>query len=93
MDRRILEEQIAFYRARAPEYDQSWATLQELETVKRSLRAMDPFAEVIELACGRGLWTKELAGIGQSVTAIDASPEMIDLNRQHVASDRVTYQE
>jgi demethylmenaquinone methyltransferase/2-methoxy-6-polyprenyl-1,4-benzoquinol methylase len=31
MDRRILEEQIAFYRARAPEYDQSWATLQELE--------------------------------------------------------------
>jgi demethylmenaquinone methyltransferase/2-methoxy-6-polyprenyl-1,4-benzoquinol methylase len=54
---------------------------------------MGPFAEVIELACGRGLWTKELVRIGQSVTAIDASPEMIDLNRQSVASDRVTYQE
>ena len=93
MDRRILEEQIAFYRARAPEYDQSWATLQELETVKQSLRTMGPFADVIELACGRGLWTRELVGIGASVTAIDASPEMIDLNRKSVASDRVTYQE
>jgi 2-polyprenyl-3-methyl-5-hydroxy-6-metoxy-1,4-benzoquinol methylase len=52
----------------------SWATLEELETVKHSLRTMGPFAEVIELACGRGLWTKELVRIGQSVTAIDASP-------------------
>lgn len=93
MDRRVQDEQIAFYRARAPEYDQSWATRRELETVKRFLRTMGPFAEVIELACGRGLWTKELVRIGRSVTAIDASPEMIDLNRQSVASDRVTYQE
>jgi demethylmenaquinone methyltransferase/2-methoxy-6-polyprenyl-1,4-benzoquinol methylase len=93
MDRRILEEQIAFYRARAPEYDQSWATLQELETVKQSLQKIGPFAEVVELACGRGLWTRELVRIGRSVTAIDASPEMIDLNRHSVASDRVTYQE
>lgn len=91
-DRRILDEQIAFYRARAQEYDQSWATRQELETVKQSLRTMGPFAEVIELACGRGFWTRELVRIGQSVTAIDASPEMIDLNRRNVASDRVTYQ-
>ena len=92
-DRGILDEQIAFYRARAPEYDQSWTTLQELETVKQSLRRMGSFAEVIELACGRGLWTRELVRIGRSVTAIDASPEMIDLNRRSIASDRVTYQE
>ncbi len=93
MDRRILEEQIAFYRARAPEYDQSLATREQLELVKQSLRAQGPFAEGLELACGTGIWTKELVRISRAVTAIDASPEMIGINRRAVANDRVTYQE
>lgn len=38
-DREILEQQIAFYRARAPEYDQSIETRAQLEEVKRSLLA------------------------------------------------------
>jgi ubiquinone/menaquinone biosynthesis C-methylase UbiE len=92
MNRETLDEQIAFYRARAPEYDQSWETLQELQLVKQVLRSMGPFAEAVELAPGRGLWTRELVQICGSITAIDASPEMIALNRQSVASDRVTYQ-
>lgn len=89
---RSSTNRLPFYRARAPEYDQSWVTRQELETVKQSLRKLGAFAEVVELACGRGLWTEELIHIGNSVTAIDASPEMIDLNRQRVGSDRVIYQ-
>jgi demethylmenaquinone methyltransferase/2-methoxy-6-polyprenyl-1,4-benzoquinol methylase len=93
MNKSIIEEQIAFYRARAREYDQSLATREQLETVKQSLRAMGPFADVVELACGTGIWTKELVHISRTVTAIDASPEMIEINRSMVGSEKVTYQE
>ncbi len=92
MDKRPLHEQIAFYRARAPEYDQSVATRDQLEPVKQSLRKMGPFEHIVELACGTGLWTRELVKIGRTVTAIDASPEMIEINRRRVADARVTYQ-
>lgn len=92
-DKHVLEDQIAFYRARAVEYDQSLATRDQLVTVKQSLRALGPFAETIELACGTGIWTKELVTISQVVRAIDASPEMIEINRRRVASAKVEYQE
>lgn len=92
-DRDLLQEQIAFYRARAPEYDQSLETRDQLEPLKRSLRAMPAVAEVVELACGTGIWTTELLKIGGTVTAIDSSPEMLAVNRKRVADDRVRYQQ
>jgi ubiquinone/menaquinone biosynthesis C-methylase UbiE len=91
--RRHLDEQIAFYRADAPEYDQSLSTRDQLEAVRQSLAAMGPFQDVLELACGTGLWTREWAMIGRTVTAIDASPEMIEINRRRVAHRRVLYKE
>jgi demethylmenaquinone methyltransferase/2-methoxy-6-polyprenyl-1,4-benzoquinol methylase len=91
MDGQLLQEQIAFYRARAPEYDQSNATRDQLEAVRRTLRAMGPFENLLELACGTGLWTRELVNLGRAVTAIDASPEMLELNRRRVADARVSY--
>ena len=95
----ILQEQIAFYRARAPEYDQSLKTRDQLEALKQSLRALPAAADVVELACGTGIWTKELLKIGRTVTAIDSSPEMLAINRNRVADlsssggDRVRYQQ
>ncbi len=92
-DQRIFDEQTGFYRARASEYDQSLATRDQLETVKQSLRTMGPFDDIVELACGTGLWTQELVNIGRTVMAIDASPEMIEISRRRVANDSVTYKE
>ena len=40
-----------------------------------------------------GIWTKELVSIGQEITAIDASPEMIELNRCNVADPKVRYRQ
>ena len=91
MEPDLLQEQIAFYRARAPEYGISGAYQDQLEAVKRVLRTMGPFEHVLELACGTGIWTKELVGIGQEITAIDASPEMLELNRCNVANANVSY--
>src|SRR6185503_18951896 len=45
------------------------------------------------LACGTGLWTDELVKISRRVTAIDASPEMIAINRQQVGANHVEYQQ
>jgi SAM-dependent methyltransferase len=98
-DKDLLQEQIAYYRARAPEYDQSLKTQDQLEPFKRSLRAMPAVADVVELACGTGIWTGDLLKIGGTVTAIDASPEMLAINRARIADlpssggDRVRYQE
>jgi ubiquinone/menaquinone biosynthesis C-methylase UbiE len=46
---------------------------------------------VLELACGTGLFTRHLAPRVASVTAIDASPEVIAINRARVGAGNVGY--
>jgi len=36
---------------------------------------------ILELACGTGIWTQELVKLGDHVTAIDASAEVIEINQ------------
>lgn len=95
MDGDRLEEQLAYYRARAGEYDE-WFLRQgrhdrgpewnrrwfsELEEVRGELDRFRPAGEVLELACGTGLWTVELARHAKGITAVDASPEVLEINR------------
>ena len=42
---------------------------------------------------GTGIWTAELVKIGERVTALDASPEMIAINRAKLQSAAVEYQQ
>lgn len=95
----ILEEQLAYYRARAEEYDESVGGIgststsaaqaedsgtyanAEWQQIVSALHALSPAGDVLELACGTGIWTQELLKISQSITALDGSPEMIRLNR------------
>jgi SAM-dependent methyltransferase len=37
---------------------------------------------VLELVCGTGMWTEALAGRTDDLTAIDSSPEVIDIARR-----------
>jgi len=104
-DRKLLDEQLAYYRARAQEYDESIqqmgrfaagetpdpAVSVEWDQAIRTLQAVGPVDHILELACGTGLWTKELAKIGRRITALDGSPEMLALNRSKVADARVHY--
>ncbi len=46
---------------------------------------------VLELGCGTGYFTKELAKLDIHVTAIDISPELIDQAKETIASDHVTF--
>ena len=95
MDEGLLEGQLAYYRARAGEYDEwflrtgphdrgpEWNRrwFLELERVRQELDRLGPKGRVLELACGTGLWTVELARHAAGITAVDASPEVLDINR------------
>ncbi len=48
---------------------------------------------VLEFACGTGLFTRLLAPRVERLTAVDASPEVIAINRARVGADNVEYDE
>src|SRR5487761_781417 len=103
--RNILSDQIDYYKARANEYDEwflrrgrydygpelnaQWFA--EAKEVRDVLKQFAPNGRVLELACGTGLWTQELAGYAQSLTAVDASSEMIEINRSRLNKSDVRY--
>jgi demethylmenaquinone methyltransferase/2-methoxy-6-polyprenyl-1,4-benzoquinol methylase len=89
----LLGEQIDYYRARAIEYDDTAPFIDE-ESYPELMAAFKRFApsgRVLELACGTGQWTKELAKYATELTAVDASEEMLALNRAHVTRPDVGY--
>ena len=96
----LLEQQKAYYRARAPEYEQWWDRegqyelpaevrdewAAEVAALHAVLERAELAGSVLELACGTGIWTRELAqqpGITR-VTAVDAAAETIALNRERL---------
>jgi demethylmenaquinone methyltransferase/2-methoxy-6-polyprenyl-1,4-benzoquinol methylase len=101
----LLEEQRAFYRARAPEYDEWWQRRgrydrgPELEAewdrqvaeIEQALEAFAAGGDVLELAGGTGWWTQRLAASATRLTVVDASAETLDLNRRRVARTDVEY--
>jgi ubiquinone/menaquinone biosynthesis C-methylase UbiE len=95
-DRNLLDEQIAYYRARAAEYDRTAAIdddpfASDTARVRAALDAFAPRGRVLELAAGTGQWTAELARHADELTAVDASPEMLERNARRVADTRVRY--
>lgn len=96
---RLLAEQVAYYRARAGEYDEWWRRegrydhgaeakrrwQDEVAAVERALEEFAPGGDVLELACGTGWWTRRLAEYAQTLTCVDASSEVIAINRARLA--------
>jgi SAM-dependent methyltransferase len=84
----LLAEQVAYYRALAPEYfDGGLDFPAAADDLEAGLDAFAPDGDVLELACGPGSWTPQLLRYATSVTAIDASPEMLALARERVGED------
>lgn len=91
-DRQLLDEQIAYYRRRAPEYDATFPPFAaETDRIRDELRAFAPLGRVLELAAGTGQWTALLAELADELTAVDASPEALELNAAKVSDARVRY--
>ncbi|HET7230118.1 MAG TPA: class I SAM-dependent methyltransferase [Longimicrobium sp.] len=100
----LIEQQKEYYRARAGEYDewflregrydrgpehraQWWA---EVDEVRAALERFNPAGRVLELACGTGWWTEQLVRWASEVTAVDASAEVLELNRIRLGDPKVS---
>ncbi|MGZ4190961.1 MAG: class I SAM-dependent methyltransferase [Solirubrobacteraceae bacterium] len=106
-DDAVLTEQLDYYRARALEYDKWWLRegrfdrgpeantrwFVETSELERVLERFDPRGDVLELACGTGLWTRRLVEYAESVTAVDAAPEVLAINLARVNDASVRYVE
>ncbi len=91
----LLAEQIAYYRARAAEYDEWWhrtgrfdrgaednaAWFADVRSLEAWLQARGPLGRTLELACGTGLWTERLLRQCTTLDAVDASEEVLAINR------------
>jgi SAM-dependent methyltransferase len=94
----VLEEQKRYYAERAPEYDDWWfrrgpfaldADRQarwdaDVAEAEAALAAFRPEGDVLELAAGTGLWTRQLARTASRLVAVDANEETLAINRARV---------
>lgn len=92
----VLASQRRYYDERADDYnDESWPdrkipglmTAQDARAIVDEVR---PAGDVLELACGTGAFTREIARHARSVTAVDASPRMLEINRTRIDDAKVT---
>jgi demethylmenaquinone methyltransferase/2-methoxy-6-polyprenyl-1,4-benzoquinol methylase len=100
----LLDEQLAYYRARAPVYDDWWDAagtdprpeeLRRAWLVERSRLEADLESwcsglagrSVLELAAGTGNLTRIAARHVGHLTAVDASPEVLDINARKLGAE------
>ncbi len=72
----------AYYARRAAEYETIYDKPErqiDLAKLRADVPAMFEGARVLEVACGTGYWTALIAARAQSVMAVDAAREVLDL--------------
>ena len=107
----LLAEQQAYYVERAPEYDEWWERKgrydlgsegnqiwwREVAEVMRFFAACKPRGKTLDIAAGTGNWTEFLARYADTVTALDGSEEVLEINRRRLITsgliEQVEYQQ
>jgi SAM-dependent methyltransferase len=88
---RLLDEQVSYYRALAGDYLNQSLDLPGGDELTEALEGFRPTGSVLELACGPGVWTRQLLRHATDVTAVDASPEMLAIAAAQVSGERVRF--
>jgi demethylmenaquinone methyltransferase/2-methoxy-6-polyprenyl-1,4-benzoquinol methylase len=93
----LLAAQRAYYDLRAPDYmdpraptDRRSRGQLSAEVVRRAVEGFAPSGDVLELACGSGVFTRVLTDHVTSLTCVDGSPQMLTLNREIVGDPNIT---
>ena len=85
----------AYYTQRAATFDAVYAKPErqhDLPIVREWVRATLANHHILELACGTGYWTAEVAAVAASVLATDLNPSMIALaTLKGLPADKVTF--
>lgn len=101
----VLAEQRRYYEHRASEYEDWWFRLgrythgpeadgrwfAETAALHAELDRLDVRGDVLELACGTGLWTAPLAERATSLTALDAAAETLAIAREKVDARNIEW--
>jgi len=101
----VIADMKSYYEARANEYDEwfyrkgrynhgdevnaRWAI--EAAMVSEQLTVFKMKGHLLEVAPGTGIWTEQLLRVADSITAVDASPQMIAINQNKVRNTKVQY--
>lgn len=102
---RHLRDQIEYYRERAAEYDDWWwrrgvyalpmdqqrKWVHDVAQVEMAVHEFAPMGDVLELACGTGLFTRHIVRHAERLTALDSSREVIDINRARLPRAQINY--
>jgi ubiquinone/menaquinone biosynthesis C-methylase UbiE len=102
---RVIDEMIAYYRARAAEYDEWFYRLNrydhgpeinqrwfdDVAQLEAAVAKIGPVDGALELAAGTGIWTEKLVSLAKHVTVVDASPEMIAINQSKLPGAPISY--
>jgi demethylmenaquinone methyltransferase/2-methoxy-6-polyprenyl-1,4-benzoquinol methylase len=81
------DEQLAYYRAVADEYETYRIDAPGHDELLSAIATFQPTGDVLELACGPGVWTEALRQSAASVTAVDGAPEMLARARARLGPD------
>lgn len=93
----LLASQREFYDLRAPDFGNAAVPDRRVfgeltdEQAGALVGQLGIRGDVLELACGSGAFTRHLLRHARTVTAVDASPRMLERNRREVGDDRVSY--
>jgi SAM-dependent methyltransferase len=95
-DRQWIDQQIEYYRRRAAEYDvtstpEGDPLARHSPMLEEALSRFAPRGKVLELASGTGQRTLDLVRFDVRITALDSSPEMLELNQRKVRDPKVRY--
>ena len=85
----------SYYAARAPEYDrglfEAGTTAGSFVPSNNGCEERFSNARVLEVACGTGYWTRDLAAVAAFVTAADLTPETLAIAKRRVATTNVEF--
>ncbi len=80
----LRSEQLAYYRAVANEYEDHSIDVSGQDELLSAIDSFRPTGDILELACGYGIWTERLLRSATTVTAVDGAPEMLAHARKRV---------
>ena len=85
----------AYYAQRAASYEDIYAKPErqaDLAILHQRLRALFAGQRVLEIACGTGYWSADLAASAEHVLATDINPEVIDVARaKQLPPEKITF--
>lgn len=89
------QDLISYYKDRAKEYDKVYSIPEEQEDLANATKIFkELFSKkaVLEIACGTGYWTEQIAKTATSIVATDINEAVIEIARSRKNFDNVIFE-